>query len=524
MSTQHSRTGGMGRKSGLNRQRGISLIEAMVSMLVTSLGMLAFIGLHIGIRNFADVSKQRSEAVRIAQQDMENIRVFRTLPSLTGNALHWDTLFANLSNGAVSTTIANGSTTYTANTSYLISRAVTTSSTAGFKEVQVTVTWKDRADNEHRVVLRNVIGGIDPSTAISLSVEPNGSPVRDTLGRDVQIPIPAKNLGDGTSVFKPTSTATTAFIFNNDTGYVTKSCPVTAAQQTAQLTLADLSGCTTLSTPAYLLSGFIRYAVGNINNSFEASTANDPVPAGTWGVSLSLDNEPPPSGGVGKFEQLTSAYWSSNADSGGYTAPTCNAESLKTISFVANVSYSITNNGTTTPTTSSTFFATVPAGLVLNAANISNYSGVPAADITTWTDEGEKYVGYSCIVYPKDLDANANTPNAWTGRSQITLTGTTATIAAGAANYKVCRFSQDYNLNGYVWSPTTAPASNPSGTVVKIDNEEHPYAYLNTTKSLNNQNFLVIRGDKSCPDDDAVEVNGTGGENYTNATTVTHQP
>jgi len=521
MKNKYSQTGGM---NTLSSQRGISLIEALVSLLVASLGMLAFIGLHISIRNFADVSKQRSEAVRIAQQDMENIRVFRTLPSLTGNALHWDTLFANLNNGLVSTAMTSGTTTYTANTSYLISRAVTTSTTAGFKEVQVTVAWKDRANNDHRVVLRNVIGRIDPSTAISLSVEPNGSPVRDTLGRDVQIPIPAKSLGDGTSVFKPTSTATIAFIFNNDTGYVTKSCPVTASQQTAQLTLAHLTGCTTLSTPAYLLSGFVRFAVGNISNSFEASTANDAVPAGTWGVRLWLDNTAPPSGGVGRFSQLMAASWPSSYGFTGYTEPTCNAESLKTISFVANVNLSITNNGTTNTTTSSTFFATVPAALTPDSANISLYSGVPAADITTWTDEGERYVAYSCVVYPIDLDTNANTPNAWTGRSQVTLTGMAATVASGASNYKVCRFSQDYNLNGYVWSPATAPASNPSGTVVKIDNEEHPYAYLNTTKSLSNQNFLVIRGDKNCPDDDAVEVNGTGNENYTDVTTVTHQP
>jgi hypothetical protein len=60
--------------------------------------------------------------------------------------------------------------------------------------------------------------------------------------------------------------------------------------------------------------------------------------------------------------------------------------------------------------------------------------------------------------------------------------------------------------------------------LTSVDNQEHTYAYLNAQRSLSNQNYLIIRGNRSCPTDSGVEVDGQGGENYTDETTVTHQP
>jgi len=120
-------------------------------------------------------------------------------------------------------------------------------------------------------------------------------------------------------------------------------------------------------------------------------------------------------------------------------------------------------------------------------------------------------VAYSCVVYPRTLGGRS----AWTGRSLIVPDGWLIGVLSGT--YKVCRYSADYNLNGYVWTPATGP------DIEKIDNSEHPYAYLSVTGGLSNQNFLVIRGTKACPTDGPVEVNGTGGENYTDETTVIHQ-
>ena len=60
--------------------------------------------------------------------------------------------------------------------------------------------------------------------------------------------------------------------------------------------------------------------------------------------------------------------------------------------------------------------------------------------------------------------------------------------------------------------------------VTGIDNQEHPYAYLNAQQSLGNQNFLVVPGQRPCPSTSAVEVDGQRDANYTAGSTVTHQP
>ncbi len=56
------------------RQRGISLIEAVVALAVMAFGMLAFVGLQSSLRFNGDVAKQRAEAVRIAQEAIEQWR------------------------------------------------------------------------------------------------------------------------------------------------------------------------------------------------------------------------------------------------------------------------------------------------------------------------------------------------------------------------------------------------------------------------------------------------------------------
>lgn len=525
----------------IRRQQGASLIEAMVALAITALGLLTFVGLHLAVRTNADVSKQRSEAVRIAQQDLENIRVFRiSTPSTAApNAPLIDTVIANVSGAdrslSVSNTVDGVTTIYSGNATYTLTRNISTPAGADYSEVRVQVAWTDRQNQTQQVVLRNIIGRVDPGAAASLFIKPNGSPVRDTLGRNVQVPIPAKNLGDGTSAFKPNSSGAIAVVFDNDTGMVAKTCAVAPTTSTAEITTASLTGCN--SDRGYLISGFIRFKSGSFNNNFQADTANDPPPTGSvWSPVLDFSGVAPPSGGVGTFDMLTPTAWPAS-NTGNYTAPVCGSEWLKTISYTANVNLVQQNNGTTTTTTVSRFYLPVPAALfpdsifpssngslsVTTRALVAKYAG--RSDPTTVLSarsEGENYVGYSCVVYPKELNVPADGTLEWSGR--LTLAATGAVIGTGGTAYKVCRFSQDYNRNGYVWSPNVVPTSASTQTVVKIDNDEHPYAYLMVRRSLSNQNFLVIAGNQSCPTDSAVEIDGRGSENYTDATTVLHQP
>lgn len=525
------------------RQRGVSIVEALVSLLVLALGMMSFAALQSRLRLNSDIAKQRSEAVRIAQEDLENFRAFSTI-AVDGTIANNFAYDSGTAAAATKTVIANNVVTKT-NTTFYVNRVMSVAPRATgitdtpVKNLRVTVSWADRnavdqtvTGVNQSVTLRTVISKSDPAVAASLALAPNGSPVRDLLGRDIQVPIPAKSLGDGTSAIKPLSAGTLAYVFSNDTGIVTRRCTVSAALVTNSLTLADLTSCTNVS--AYLISGFVRTSLG----APDATNPNDVAPGGVT-MRLDLDNTVPPTGYQGLATQLTSGYWPTIAGGTGttigtgsttYSTPECSSEALQTVRYTTPVSFTQVNNSVTTTVTSTIVVAIIPQSVTsITPATVAPWVGVAAIDATTKilnpVAVGEKYVGFACLVYPVDLDVNGSTANAYTGRLAIWPTSGW-TLGTTSTTFKICRYSADYNLNGGVFVRTTSGGVvNVAGTHIRsIDNQEHTYAYLNAAKSLSNQNFLIINGNRICPTDGVVEVDGQGGENYTDETTVTHQP
>ncbi len=492
------------------RQRGATLVEALIAFAVMAVGLSGLVAMQARLRVNSDVAKQRAEAVRLAEEDLEDGRAFGILgvdTTLAGPPPITFRGYASVTTGTTPKALLATSVTTTTNATYTINRSVVDSTTANMKDVRVTVDWTDRNNTAQRVVLRSLIAGIDPRLAAAMAIPPNGSPVKDPLGRDIQVPIPAKNLGDSIgSVFKPVSNGPVAYVFDNQTGLVKRKCTVATNTYTAALTNANLraDNCTDIS--AVLLSGYVRFS---LDNNPDATNPND-APPGALGIRLDLDNANPASG-VGTLTQLTAPYWVVDRGAG-YTAPECAAEDSKTVTFTTPVNYSQVNNGVTQTVSSTRMTVIVPAATALTAAAIAPFANLAASAVTDITAAGDRYVAYTCVVYPRAIVGRAP---AWTGRSLITPAGWT--IGTTASDHKVCRYSTDYNLNGYIWTPADGP------NITEIDNSEHPYAYLMESGSLSNQNFLVIKGNRSCPTDGPVEVDGTGGENYTDETTVLHQ-
>src|SRR6218665_3725808 len=60
-------------------QRGLSLIEGLVGLLVLSLGLVAALRLQTTFRLAADTARERSDAVRLAQSSLERLRATRGL-------------------------------------------------------------------------------------------------------------------------------------------------------------------------------------------------------------------------------------------------------------------------------------------------------------------------------------------------------------------------------------------------------------------------------------------------------------
>jgi hypothetical protein len=241
--------------------RGVSLVEALVSLAVMSFGMLGVVGVQATLRYNSEVSKQRSEAVRIAQEEMESLRSF-VQQGVDASGVR--RAYADLQDGSATRTFSAALTT---NTSFNIERNVADGNN-GFKSVRVRVLWSDRNGNAESVTLASQIAslGLD-STADLLRRETISQPDSPVGNRHVSIPAEALTLqADGTrSVFKPpqdgTNSGTVAWIFNNTTGLIVGVCDVASDTTAAQLQSSDLSRCSS-NANRHLLSGTVRFSTG----------------------------------------------------------------------------------------------------------------------------------------------------------------------------------------------------------------------------------------------------------------------
>ncbi len=247
-----------------SNQSGVSLIEALVALVVMAFGVLGVAGLQATMRQNADISKQRSEAVRIAQEAIEDARAFTVMATPAPPAS--DHAYED-----VNTAVASNVIGYTTNTSYTIARTVVNSASPSIKTLVVDVAWADRTGQTQHVLLNSSIAGIAPELAGSLGIPANGTPTRQPRGRSVDIPVAAVDQpGSGTSVFTPPGAPTVRWIFNNVTGIITSICN-------------PVEECTDES--AFLLSGYVRFA-----------TAAAVPPATRASAPTATDAENPPSG------------------------------------------------------------------------------------------------------------------------------------------------------------------------------------------------------------------------------------
>lgn len=456
----------MTRSSRWGAQHGATIVEALVAFLVLAFGLLAIAGFQVTLSRNSDLSKQRTEAMRLAQERLEELRTFQ---SLTG--------YSALAAQAEAT--VNG---YSTNTAYTVESTITTlpSTTppvippdptldyADHKLAAVIVRWTDRAGTAQRVTLSSTIAGIDPRQSGRLTLAQTYGGIRRPKDRAVSIPYPAKAISTTESTYKPVESGTRAFVFNNLTGEIRQSCTVSSASTTDSLTAADLTTTNCTAVVGYLLSGYIRY-------SYASGTPNAEIP-----------NDPPlPSVSMQmNLTTLAQAY---------PQLPECFTERRKTVKYstgpsstrLIDVPYTTPNPTTLTPYTDTTVS--------------------PPISVTSWTDV-ESYTTYSCVIYPADHDSNTTTPRIWTGYP--TVTG----ITIGGLGFEVCRYSFDYDN------------SNPSDATNSADtNLEHPAVYTAVNSSLSDQNYLVIDHSRTCPSDNNEIDPLASPPRYVNYNTITYQ-
>ena len=253
--------------------RGVSLIEALVALAVMAIGMLGIVGVQSTLRSTSDMAKQRSEATRIAQAEIELWRGFLTLNS-GGAATDYDDL-SDTGGLWVNLATVNGiNATYTPRRSVLLLPAPRVG-----KALSVSVTWNDRSGQQQRVDMSTLIAGISPEVGATLALPAAGDVIQQARGRKGGIPFGAKDLGGGRSGWIPPGSGTgVAWIFNNITGVITV-CTTTAATTADLIYDPGTPGSNNVvcsnTDPALYVSGYVRYALGTAQPT-PANAVNPP--------------------------------------------------------------------------------------------------------------------------------------------------------------------------------------------------------------------------------------------------------
>lgn len=226
------------------KQRGIALVEALISMVVLASGMLGMAGFGVNLSRNADLAKQRTEATRLAQDKMEDLRTYQQVVSAAGKVAFRD--------------LATSSDTpaTTSNTTFDRNWALSGQPTDDRRLVTVAVRWTDRTGVQQSVVLNSMIAAADPADLGKLSLRPPfvGGFFRPQ-DRNLDIPIDAVNIaGTGKSTLAWLGASGGYLLFSNETAGVLAKCTVKPTESNTTATTNPI-GCTT--SPFMLVTGYI---------------------------------------------------------------------------------------------------------------------------------------------------------------------------------------------------------------------------------------------------------------------------
>lgn len=233
------------------RARGVSLVEALVAMAVMSIGMLALVGVHGTMRLNSDLAKQRTEATRIASEEIERLRSFTALvPVPDAPGAYYDDI---KSREVAAYEPPDG----IGNTTYRIVRAVrdvygaVDPDISALKIVSVQVQWTDRTGAPQSVTLDSAVSATAPTLTALLMLEPPAPLTTRSGGLHISIPDGAVPVpGDGSmSRFTPPGGGGIAWYFENLSGLM-RVCPGG---------VVDVSSCPT----ATLVSGTVQFHISD---------------------------------------------------------------------------------------------------------------------------------------------------------------------------------------------------------------------------------------------------------------------
>jgi Tfp pilus assembly protein PilV len=237
------------------RTRGVSLVEALVALAAMAIGMLGIVGMQATLRGNSDLAKQRSEAVRLAQEAVEEWRAMTAMAATAGRVAYSD--ITTMAPEDIPGTNATYRLTRTVARMDLDDDVADIDTLPRAKSLRVSLNWTDRTGANQSVSLSTAIAGVMSELGATLAVPPaDGDLISRPFGRNRGIPYAATQLGDGRSAFKPPQAAggTVVWVFNDVTG-VLQTCAILDLLQ--PLSAANVGGCV---GRAQLLHGYVNFA------------------------------------------------------------------------------------------------------------------------------------------------------------------------------------------------------------------------------------------------------------------------
>ncbi len=238
-----------------NRQTGFTLVEALVALCIVGFGMLALVAVQFNLNSGTDLTRQRAEAMRLAQ---EKIEYFRSYTGITTGTINWDALASSATEEIIDKYTIGGVDVPT-NATYRRTWSLSGNNNDAVRMLQVKVTWEDRnyklnsadADKGRQsVVLHTSIARVDPLEAAYLGYPlPQNTNLKRPKNRNLNIPLEAIQLNSQESAYVLSSTL--QIVFSNTSGLVIKKCANLNATGSnyATATCTDFLG--------YVLAGYI---------------------------------------------------------------------------------------------------------------------------------------------------------------------------------------------------------------------------------------------------------------------------
>lgn len=227
---------------------GLALIEVLIAFALISLGTLGLLRLQRLLHDSADFARQRAEAVRLAEADLEGLRRFSRLQTTSGE-LAWADI-----TGLPATPLED----LGAPTVFTLQRNVGNGPTPRLKAVDSRIGWTDREGTTRHLTLSSLIAAIDPAAIGALALRRDPGQPAGAQGRHPLIPLDARELPDGRIVHKPNPHAPRVWIYEASTARVIGRCSTGADLSTGELSAASLGDCRSLS--GLLLTGQVRFA------------------------------------------------------------------------------------------------------------------------------------------------------------------------------------------------------------------------------------------------------------------------